>query len=51
MDLPGLQIVEPGDTELIDKLAQMMGTSFLEEGWTTAWLSALDEIGTSEQRS
>lgn len=50
MDLPGLHIVTPTETKLIDALAHMMGTSFLEEGWTMAWLSALDKIGVNEKR-
>lgn len=50
MDLRGLNIVTPEETELIDRLAHMMGTSFLEEYWTQTWLSALDEIGITYER-
>lgn len=50
MDLPGLITVEPSQTKTIDQLATMMGTSFMEEGWTQVWLSILDEIGTSHER-
>ncbi|MGI6106179.1 MAG: GNAT family N-acetyltransferase [Raoultibacter sp.] len=50
MELPGLIRVRPEETELIDELSNMMGESFLEEGWTQVWLSALDAIGINNQR-
>lgn len=50
MELPGLITVRPDQEELLRKIANMMGTSFMEEMWFTTWLSALDELGTSEER-
>ena len=50
MQLPGLVTVEPDQIETIEKLACMMGKSFMEELWTEAWLEALDEIGTTADR-
>lgn len=50
MNLPGLILIKPEDTADITSLSNMAGESFLEELWTDAWLSALDEIGTSAAR-
>lgn len=50
MQLPGLVTVEPDQIETIEKLACMMGKSFMEELWTEAWLEALNEIGTTADR-
>lgn len=50
MELPGLITIQPNQTDLLRKAAKMMGTSFIEEMWFITWLSALDEIGTSESR-
>lgn len=50
MDLPGLITVKPDQHEIIEKLAQMMGISFMEEVWTAEWLAALDALGTTEKR-
>ena len=50
MDIPELIRISPEQTELINKTANMIGLSFLEEGWTQAWLSALDGIGVSPER-
>ncbi|MDR0514603.1 MAG: hypothetical protein LBG81_05520 [Coriobacteriaceae bacterium] len=50
MDLPGLITVRSEDEDLLDRLAHMMGTAFLEEYWTREWLSALDDLGTSPDR-
>lgn len=47
MNLPGLITVQPEQTELIDRLATMMGESFLEELWTAELLNA---IGGSDAR-
>lgn len=41
MNLPGLITVTPDQGDLIDELAHMMGTSFMEELWTIQVLSAL----------
>ena len=50
MELPELIRIQPNQTDLLRKAAKMMGTSFMEEMWFITWLSALDEIGTSESR-
>ena len=42
MNVPGLMTVQPGQTALLDRLADMVGLCFLEERWHIAWLSALD---------
>ncbi|WP_139652066.1 GNAT family N-acetyltransferase [Raoultibacter phocaeensis] len=50
MQLSGLVTVQPEQTKTIDKLASMMGVSFLEEPWTEVWLESLDAIGTTDER-
>lgn len=41
MNLPGLITVQPEQKDLINRLANMMGESFLEELWTCELLSVL----------
>lgn len=50
MNLPGLITIQPNQTDLLRRAANMMGTSFLEENWFITWLSALDELGTTKAR-
>ena len=50
MNLPGLITISPDQTDLLKKTAEMMGTSFLEENWFIAWLSALDQLGVTQER-
>ena len=50
MNLPGLITITPDQKDLLKKTADMMGTSFLEENWFITWLSALDQLGTTQQR-
>ena len=50
MQLPGLVTVKPDQTDTIEKLAHMMGKSFMEELWTEAWLESLDCLGTTDER-
>lgn len=45
MNIPGLITVQPDQTNLLDKLSHMVGTSFLEERWYITWLEALDAQG------
>ncbi len=42
MQLPGLVTVQPEQTDLLDRLAAMVGACFREEQWFVAWLDALD---------
>ena len=50
MNLPGLITITPDQKDLLKKTADMIGTSFLEENWFITWLSALDQLGTTQQR-
>lgn len=50
MNIPGLITVQPPCTALLDELAHLMGTCFLEERWYAAWLEALDALGASRER-
>ena len=50
MNLPGLITVTPDQPDLLDKLACMVGTCFLEEMWYVTWLEALDKLGVGEGR-
>lgn len=43
MHLPGIVTVDPADRSLIERLATMMGDSFMEELWTLEVLSALPD--------
>lgn len=42
MELPGLILLESEDRARIDRLALMMGASFMEEPWTRTLLAPLD---------
>ncbi len=42
MQLPELVTVHPRQTDLMERLADMVGTCFLEEMWYVTWLEALD---------
>lgn len=50
MNLPGLITVTPDQPKLLDRAAQILGDSFIEEGWTSTWLSCLDELGVTPKR-
>ncbi len=50
MRLPGLITVSPDDGATLERIANMMGESFLEEMWFDTWLGALDELGAGRQR-
>lgn len=50
MQLPGIVTVKPEQTDVIEKLAHIMGESFMEELWTRVWLESLDELETSAER-
>lgn len=50
MKLPGLITVKPEQTDIIYTLSDMLGESFLEEGWSEVWLSSLDGIGATKER-
>lgn len=50
MQLPGLITIKPEQTELMDKLARMMGEAFLEEMWMAKWLEALELLGVTRER-
>lgn len=50
MNLPGIITVKPGQPELLDRAARILGDSFIEEGWTATWLSCLDEQGATPER-
>lgn len=50
MNLPGLVTINPDQSDLLRKAANMMGTSFMEEMWFVTWLSVLDSIGVTEAR-
>ena len=50
MILPGLITVKPEQTDIIYTLSDMVGQSFLEEGWTKELLFVLNEIGVKEER-
>lgn len=50
MNIPGLVTVNENQPELLDKLARMVGTSFLEELWYATWLEALDDSGRDTDR-
>lgn len=50
MNLPGLITVTPDQPKLLDRAAQILGDSFIEEGWTSTWLSCLDELGVTSKR-
>lgn len=50
MQLPGLITVQPHQQDLIQDLATMMGTSFMEEEWTRLLLRGLDSMSASDER-
>lgn len=50
MNVPGLITVQPDQTDLLNKLSHMVGTSFLEERWYVTWLEALDAQGVDHTR-
>lgn len=50
MHVPGLITIQPEQTETLETLARMVGTSFLEEMWHVSFLEALDELGASKER-
>ena len=41
MEFPGLITIKPEQTDLVDVAARIIGVSFLEEGWTSTYLSAI----------
>lgn len=50
MQLPGLVTVPHDQAALLDELAAMVGTCFLEEMWYATWLEALDDLGADRSR-
>ncbi|RDB61537.1 GNAT family N-acetyltransferase [Gordonibacter sp. 28C] len=50
MQLPGLVTVPHDQAALLDELANMVGTCFLEEKWHTTWLEVLDDLGADRSR-
>lgn len=50
MNVPGLITVQPPCTALLDELAHLIGTCFLEEKWYATWLEALDTLGADRER-
>lgn len=50
MNLPGIITVSPDQPTLLERAARILGDSFVEEGWTSTWLSCLDELGTTRRR-
>lgn len=50
MHIPGLVTVTDDTPEVLERAIHIIGTSFTEEPWFATWLSALDELGTTEQR-
>lgn len=50
MDLPGIICISPKDGEGIERAARVLGSAFAEEPWFIEWSSALDELGTADER-
>lgn len=50
MILPGIIAISPEQTELLERAARILGDSFIEEGWTSTWLSCLDQQGATPER-
>lgn len=50
MHIEGLIAPGPDDLDTLNKLADMMGESFLEENWTRALLDGLGDIATPERK-
>ena len=50
MELPGLICPTSDQTETIDRLACMMGESFMEENWTRTLLDALDGVANEPRK-
>ena len=50
MHLPGLITITPETPDALERAANIIGESFMEEQWFATWLAALDELGTPESR-
>ena len=50
MNLPGIITITPDQPLLLERAARILGDSFIEEGWTSTWLSCLDEMGATRAR-
>lgn len=50
MHIPGLVTVTDETPDELERAIRIIGTSFMEEPWFVTWLSALDELGATEQR-
>lgn len=50
MNLPGIITITPDQPLLLERAARILGDSFIEEGWTSTWLSCLDELGATRAR-
>ena len=50
MQLPGIITLSPDDHDLMKKMADMAGTSFLEENWFIVWLQAIEKLGATKER-
>ena len=50
MNLPGIITITPDQPLLLERAARILGDSFIEEGWTSTWLSCLDEMGATRTR-
>lgn len=50
MQLPGLVTITPETPDALERAADVIGASFLEEQWFATWLEALDELDTPAAR-
>lgn len=50
MKLDGMVTITSDQPELIDRAAEILGTSFVEEPWFALWVGALDELGATPER-
>lgn len=50
MNLPGIITVSADQPLLLERAARILGDSFIEEGWTSTWLSCLDQLGATRAR-
>ena len=50
MQLPGIITLSPNDHDLMKEMADIAGTSFLEENWYAIWLQAIEKLGATDKR-
>ncbi len=50
MKLDGLMTITADKPELVDRAAEILGTSFVEEPWFALWVAALDDLGATPER-